>query len=115
MHPFLKAALFGFPGVRWGETALTLSCPTLMPGAAALKLRGVAWRGARFNFKLANNNLIAELVSSSSSDKAFLVLRPFCRAVFCSVLCFVSVSFYYRPFTFSLCLFNNYFLPHKHS
>jgi hypothetical protein len=64
--------MFGFPGLRLTADALSFSSPTLVPGAASLKLRGLRWRGASFDvgygtLPTGGGELRVELVSSPSS------------------------------------------------
>ncbi len=57
---FLQLLLFGLPGLRLTADALRLQCPTLPVGARTLAVRGLAWRGGRFDLRLAAGTLTVE-------------------------------------------------------
>jgi len=58
---FLQGVLAGYPGLRLTDGALALLDPSLPPGAGGVRLRGVAYLGARLDIDIAPASLSVAL------------------------------------------------------
>uniref|UniRef100_A0A7S2G440 Uncharacterized protein n=1 Tax=Florenciella parvula TaxID=236787 RepID=A0A7S2G440_9STRA len=79
---FLQTVLYGFPGLRFDEDLLRLANPTLIEGSSHMKVRGLAYRGARFDIAFGtevaaksgtNAELSVTLSSRSPGGSGFVV------------------------------------------
>jgi hypothetical protein len=58
---FLQGVFSSYPGLRMNDTAIAFK-PQLPPGAAAVKLRGLAWRGNRLDIEYDAVNLVVTVL-----------------------------------------------------
>jgi hypothetical protein len=58
---FLQGVIAGYPGLRLADGALALLDPELPPGATGVRLRGVAYLGARLDIDIAPATLSVAL------------------------------------------------------
>lgn len=68
---FLQSLIFGYPGLRINDTALTFSSPALIEGTTSMKLRGLAYLGNRVDVTYDASSITFSLQSPPEGCRLF--------------------------------------------
>ena len=67
---FLQAVVYGYPGLRLNDTALTFTRPAVIDGSTSLKLRGMAYLGNRLDVAYDASSITFEVQPAGACDES---------------------------------------------